>query len=152
MTLVSNPPHWPNTGKYDKIAFKLSTDHHILGIRVGSTDPERINVQITARLTNTTGGVLAIKTKQHSYDSFASHLVLFDEPYLLTADQQYIAATLVEAPGNVRLRKYIEGESTAQCGAMIATFSNVSPEEMADSNGSTVPRGRVPGVFLRALS
>ncbi|XP_022808679.1 neurogenic locus notch homolog protein 1-like [Stylophora pistillata] len=151
-TVSNNYPTWPVTGKFDKIAFSLSADHYVLGIRVGSTSPERVDVTVTVKITHSDGCVIVTKTISHRFPDWTSDPVFFDQAVLLTAGQQYIAASHVAAPNYnyFSLRKYKEGASSVQCGGITVTFSKVSPAEFADSNGSNVLEGRVPALILRS--
>ena len=144
-----DPPYWPNNGKFDKIAFSLSADHQLLGIAVGSTVQQGISVQLTIKVTNISGGVIASKTIQHTFSQgLPVHPVFFDQPILLTAGERYIAASRVEeATSMPDLVRSSQGSAIKVCNFQLTvTFSEVPPDEMADSNQSTVQEGRV--VFL----
>ena len=149
-TISSDYQSWPITDKFDKIAFTLSADHYVLGVRVGSTFPERVDVTVTIKITHSDGVLIVTKTVQRRFPDWTSDPIYFDQAVLLSGGQQYIAASLVEAPYYVSLRKYEEGESTVQCSGLIVTFSTVSYAEFADSNGSNVLEGRVPALILRS--
>ncbi len=143
----TTPPYWPNTGKFDKIAFSLSADHKFLGIGVGSTVQQGIPVSLTIKVTDISGGIIASKTVQHTFGiSPVYHIVYFDQPILLTANQQYIAASLVEeATSFPDLIQFFDGVAIVGCQnpQLIITFAEVPPGEMADSNGSTVQKGQI---------
>lgn len=116
---------------------------------MGSTVPEFVNVKITVKITNAAGSAIVSKTIHYTFTTWTSTAIFFDQAILLTAGKQYIAASLFEAPSFVSLRPYTDGEPTSQCGGITVTFSKVSSAEFADSNGSTVMKGRVPGLILR---
>lgn len=147
-TYSFNPPYWPNTGKFDKISFSLSADHKLLGFSVGSTAQQGIPVTLTIKVSNISGGVIASKTKQHTFRyGIPDYPVFFDQPILLAAGQQYIAASLVEAASMPELARSFDGSAIKVCNSYLTvTFSNVPAEEMADSNGSTVEEGQI--IFL----
>lgn len=147
-----DPPYWPNTGKFDKIAFSLSVDHKLLGISVGSTAQQGIPVTLTIKVTNISGGVIASKSTQHTFgQQIPDHPVYFDQPILLTAGQQYIAASLVEGASMPELVRIFDGSAIGACNNphLTITFSNVSTEEMVDSNGSTVQEGQIIFMFFK---
>ena len=147
-TYSFDPPYWPNTGKFDKIAFSLSADHKLLGISVGSTAQQGIPVTLTIKVTNISGVVIASKTMQHTFSQgLPDHPVFFDQPILLTAGQQYIAASLVEEASMPELARSFDGSAIRACNPhLTVTFSIVPTEEMTDSNGSTVQEGQI--IFL----
>ena len=144
---------WPNTGKFDKIAFSVSDDVYIIGIIVAST-VDFINVQITAKLTDIAGNVLATTSTYGAFLS-AGLYMFFDQPYRITAGQQYIAATQVYDPPSSypSLIQVTNTVSSTQCGpnAMTVTFSTVPQAQLDDSNGSTVNKGRVPKLVFKPL-
>ncbi|KAL9981343.1 hypothetical protein ACROYT_G010034 [Oculina patagonica] len=149
----SNGPYWPNSGKFDKIAFSLSADHYLLGIMIASPVQQGILVQLTIKLTDISGGVIASKTVPHISNSLLNTVVYFDEPILLTAGQQYIAASLVEAASSFpEMYKSHGGSETITCGnpQLTITFANVPPGEMEDSNGSTVQEGQITFLDFKA--
>lgn len=143
-----DPPHWPNIGKFDKIAFSLSADSKLLGISVGSTAQQGIPVTLTIKVSNISGGVIASKTAQHIFrHGIPDYPVYFDQPILLTTNQQYIAASLVQGANMPELARSFDGSAIIFCNPhLTVTFSNVPAEEMADSNGSTVQEGQI--IFL----
>lgn len=147
-TYSFDPPHWPNTGKFDKIAFSLSADHKLLGISVGSTAQQGIPVTLTIKVSNISGDVIASKTTQHIFRyGIPNYPVYFDQPILLTANEQYIAASLVEGANIPELARNYDGSAIRFCNPhLTVTFSDVPTEEMADSNGSTVQEGQI--IFL----
>ncbi|XP_020628365.1 uncharacterized protein LOC110065552 [Orbicella faveolata] len=148
-TFSFDPPYSPNTGKFDKIAFSLSANHKLLGIAVGSTAQQGIPVTLTIKVSNISGVAIASKTTQHTFrHGIPDYPVYFDQPILLTAGQQYIAASLVEAEANMsELARSFDGSAIRFCNPhLTVTFSNVPAEEMADSNGSTVQEGQI--IFL----
>ncbi len=149
----SNGPYWPNSGKFDKIAFSLSADHYLLGIMIASPVQQGILVQLTIKLTDISGFVIASKTVPHISNSLLNTVVYFDEPILLTAGQQYIAASLVEAASSFpEMYKSHGGSETITCGnpQLTITFANVPPGEMEDSNGSTVQEGQITFLDFKA--
>ena len=151
-THVTFPPYWANTGKFDKIAFSLSTNHHILGISVTNTVQLNIPVHLTIKLTDLSGTVIASKTKSHTFtDGPIDYPVFFDQPILLTAGQQYIAAALVEGEGMLPEMIYSEdGKEVTICNPHLnITFSNVPPGEFADSNNSTVEKGQISLLYVK---
>ena len=147
-----DPPYWPNTGKFDKIAFSLSADHKLLGISVGSTAQQGIALTLTIKVSNISGNVIASKTTQHTFgQEIPIYPVLFDQPILLTAGQQYIAASLVEAKASMpELVRSFDGSAIKFCNPhLTVTFANVPTEEMADSNGSTVQEGQIVFFYFK---
>ena len=148
LTYSFHPPHWPNTGKFDKIAFSLSAEHKLLGIAVGSTAQQGIPVTLTIKVSNISGGVIASKTTQHTFgQGIPAHAVFFDQPLLLVADKQYTAASLVKGANMPELARVFDGSPIRVCNPQLTvTFSNVPTKEMADSNGSTVQEGQT--IFL----
>ncbi|XP_078361523.1 uncharacterized protein LOC144645865 [Oculina patagonica] len=142
---------WPNSGKFDKIAFSINADHFLLGISIGSTIQQGILVQLTIKLTDISGGVIASKTIPHTFNQGIEDLpVYFDQPILLTADQQYIAASQVEGAGNPETIKSFEGSAVLSCNPQLTiTFSDVPADEMADSNGSTVQEGQISVLYFK---
>ena len=151
-TYFLSPPFWANTGKFDKIAFSLSTKHHILGISVTNTVQLNIPVQLTIKLTDLSGTVIASKTKSHTFtDGPIDYAAFFDQPILLTAGQRYIAATLVEGEGMLPEMIYSKnGKEVKICNPHLTiTFSNVPPGEFADSNQSTVQKGQISFLYFK---
>jgi len=120
-----------------------------LGIAVGSTAQQGIPVTLTIKVSNISGVAIASKTTQHTFrQGIPDYPVYFDQPILLTAGQQYITASLVEAEANMpELARSFDGSAIRFCNPhLTVTFSNVPAEEMADSNGSTVQEGQI--IFL----
>lgn len=155
-TYTKFPPYWPNTGKFDKIAFTISTDHYIVGIVAGSPIQWNMNVYVSVKLTDIAGNSIATASITHAFKTSLVY-VFFDRPYRITAGQQYIAATRVYIPPSSYppLITYVKTVTSTQCGPsghmMTVTFSNVPPAEMDDSNGSTVEKGRATKLVFKPL-
>ena len=155
-TYTKSQPYWPNTGKFDKIAFTISADHYIIGITAGSPIQWYKNVYVTVKLTDIEGNLIADASVYHAFKTSFVH-VFFDRPYRIIAGQQYIAATRVYIPPSTYppLITYIKTVTSRQCGpsgdTMTVTFSNVPQDEMDDSNGSTVEKGRATKVIFKPL-
>lgn len=94
---TKSQPYWPNTGKFDKVAFSISVDHYVIGMTVGSTIQSNVTVQISIKLTDTVENLIANKSSQYAFTISNFVVLFFDRPYRITAGQQYIAATLVYA-------------------------------------------------------
>ena len=92
--------------------------------------------------------MIATASLNHTFEGVEYLNVFFDQPYRLTAGQDYIAATMVYVPPSTYppLLKYVNAVNLTQCGPgnITVMFSSASKEEMDDSNGSTVDEGRVP--------
>ncbi|XP_078360937.1 uncharacterized protein LOC144645292 [Oculina patagonica] len=138
-------PYWPNSGKFDKIAFSLSADHNLLGISIGQTVQLGLPVNLTIKVTDISGGIIASKTIQHTFNSVLT-TVYFDHPILLTAGQQYIAASLVEEATSLpEMIKFGGGSEILTCGnpLLTITFADAPSGEWEDSNKSTVQEGQI---------
>ena len=149
----SSGPHWPTTGKFDKIAFSLSASQYLLGITACATVDHGIPVDITIKVTDISGSDIASKSMPYTFARNQPYfIVYFDEPIFLAAGQQYIAATLVEAPTMPLLLRFYGGSSVVTCTNphVTVTFSNVPANEMADSNGSTVSEGLIPHMDFKS--
>ena len=122
-----------------------------MGISVGSTAQQGIPVTLTIKVSNISGGVIASTTKQHIFGhGIPDYPVYFDQPILLTASQQYIAASLVEGANMPELARSYDGSAIRFCNPhLTVTFSNVPTEEMADSNGSTVEEGQITFLYFK---
>jgi len=108
-----HPPHWPNTGKFDKIALSLSANHKLLRIADGSTPQQGIPVTLTIKVSNILGGVIASRTTQHTFgQEIPAHSAFFYQPILLVTDKQYIAAFLVEGANMPELARNFDGSPT----------------------------------------
>lgn len=136
------------------MAFSVSADHYLVGIIAGSTIQQNINVQITVKLTDISGNLIASASGNHAFTTSGVY-VYFDRPYRITAGQRYIAATLVYTPPSTYppLIHFVNIVTSTQCGprVMTVTFSNVPQAEMDDSNGSTVEKGRVSSLVFKPL-
>ena len=122
-----------------------------MGISVGSTAQQGIPVTLTIKVSNISGSVIASKTEQHTFRyGIPDYPVFFDQPILLAAGQQYIAASLVEAANMPELARSFDGSAVIVCNShLTVTFSNVPTEEMADSNGSTVEEGQIIILYFK---
>lgn len=121
----------------------------------GATFTPGISVIVTINVTDTLGNLIATASRNHTFEGVEYLNVFFDQPYRLTAGQNYIAATMVYVPPSTYppLLKYVNAVNLTQCGPgnMTVMFSSASKEEMDDSNGSTVDEGRVPALILKPM-
>ena len=108
-------------------------------------------MQLTINLTDISGSVIASKTIQHTFNRGTEDLpVYFDEPILLTAGQQYIAASQVKGAGLPNTIRSFDGSAVLSCKPQLTiTFSNVPADEMDDSNKSTVQEGQISYLYFK---
>ena len=108
--------------------------------KVQPSHPESPSLILTINLTDTQGNLIATASRNHTFEGVEYLNVFFDQPYRLTAGQDYIAATMVYVPPATYppFLKYVKAINLTQCGPGNTTviFSSASKQETDDSNGS----------------